>query len=374
MMKVIEMPMGYNEENKKRQREWYARRVGTIYGDFEVIKVEYDEQARKQIWTLRCTKCGSIRITRNGHDYQKGRNTGICGNCRRIAQKNRKKEKDVARKTIEYERGNDARWFGKEINGWEVLGYESGKGWKVRCLSCGSETFHRRKEVESGIKCMCKMPRYDDADFIGVKYGHLTPIERRGGYFLCQCDCGNKKLVKTTFLANGTAVSCGTKCKYHPTTKPIHGLAGTRIYKTWHGMVDRCYNPKNNSFIYYGARGISVCDEWRNDVKAFYDWAMLSGYKSHLTIDRINNDGNYEPSNCRWATYKQQNANKRPAGTVKPLRGMVEFNGEKIALHKLCDRYNINVGTVLYRMRVKKMPLSDALAAEKYSVRSIPNS
>lgn len=88
-----------------------------------------------------------------------------------------------------------------------------------------------------------------------------------------------------------------------------HCLSGTRIYSCWTDMKRRCYNPKNKRYDNYGGRGISVCEEWRNDFKAFYDWAMANGYTDELTLDRINVDKNYEPTNCRWASQVEQMRN-----------------------------------------------------------------
>ena len=90
-----------------------------------------------------------------------------------------------------------------------------------------------------------------------------------------------------------------------------HGLRNTRLYRIWANIKTRCYNENDPHFERWGKRGIKMCDEWRNDFKVFYDWSMSHGYSDELTIDRIDNDGNYEPKNCRWTTIKEQNKNKR---------------------------------------------------------------
>ena len=107
----------------------------------------------------------------------------------------------------------------------------------------------------------------------------------------------------------------------------VHGLAGHRLYKVWTKMKDRCYNRNNADYVYYGGRGISVCNEWKDDIKAFYDWAMANGYdenapKGQCTLDRIDVNGNYEPSNCRWVSMDVQLANTR-------RNRFIEFNGER---------------------------------------------
>ena len=170
-------------------------------------------------------------------------------------------------------------------------------------------------------------------DYAGKRFGRLTVIKRVDDYifpngkstirYLCRCDCGTEKEVNRGHLSSGKILSCG--CFHREqlgNMRRKHGKSGynrERLYTIWLNMKHRCYNPKNNHYKNYGARGITICDEWLEDYMAFRDWSYSHGYeekiresgRNDLTRDRIDNDGNYEPSNCRWVTNKENCLNKQ---------------------------------------------------------------
>lgn len=209
---------------------------------------------------------------------------------------------------------------------------ENGKNgeakWLCKC-DCGnvsivySSNLLRNKTQSCGCNAACK-----PYNLAGMKFGKLTVIalanksNLAGRCWVCTCDCGNTSIVDTTSLVKGHSKSCG--CLRIELGKETfkHNLSNSRLYKVWCSMKARCYNPQNNRYQFYGGLGITICDEWK-DFENFHKWAMETGYdenapRGQCTIDRIDVDGNYEPSNCRWADAKTQNANKRKKKDTTP--------------------------------------------------------
>lgn len=287
--------------------------IGKRFGQLTVIGVEPSINKRTMLKCL--CDCGNEVIVDRGN-LTRG-NTKSCG-CLKFCKK------DLT-----------GMVFG-ELTVTGFAGYHNHKAakWECKC-SCGKELVAFGNSLLKGETKSCGGGVH--SPYVGQKFGKLTvtsEIRRRGEdgilsrEHLCVCDCGGKRWARISALKIGNVTSCG--CGH---VRKRHGMSNTRIYKTWLSMIGRCEIQSNTDYWKYGAVGISVCDEW-HDFMTFYKWAMDNGYTDGLTIDRKDNSGNYEPSNCRWATYKQQANNLRS-------NVIVEYNGQEKTLSEWADYFNI---------------------------------
>lgn len=210
------------------------------------------------------------------------------------------------------------------------------------------------------------MVAHNFRDLTGMKFGKLTVICRADDYvqpngnkstqWLCSCECGKNKIVKAAYLVSSHTVSCGCYAKDLLKKRSIkHGKRQTRIYRTWCGIKRRCYNKNDKAYKHYGERGVTICEQWKDDFSSFYNWATKNGYTDELSIDRIDNNGNYCPENCRWVTAKEQNRNYSRNHNIT-------FNGITMCItdwDKKIGRYKGYIYTLI------KSGLSDKEALEK---------
>lgn len=236
------------------------------------------------------------------------------------------------------------------------------------CLLCG-KVFDRCIYAIKKNKfqnCGCQSLQYD---LTGKQFGKLTAIRPIGldkhneMQWECVCECGNTYVAKSYALRNGHTTQCrecalkqigNANRKYYllnsvkvkeqeKKREPIWECYPKRLRGVYTNMKTRCYNPNVSSYKNYGGRGIIICDEWKNSFIAFAQWALENGYNEELFLDRIDNNGNYEPSNCRFVTMKVQCNNRR-------TNFMVEYNGEQDTLANWARRLNISYNYIQYRL------------------------
>ncbi len=187
-------------------------------------------------------------------------------------------------------------------------------------------------------------------DLANKRFGKLVATKQVGNdkhgckLWECVCDCGKTTIVATPYLTSGNTKSCG--CLSSESTAKrnrTHGMRHSRVYYIYQGMKQRCNNPKHCSYKDYGAKGISVCDEWMVFEK-FYEWAMSNGYSESMTIDRIDNTRGYSPDNCRWVSAFKQASNRKNNHNVT-------WNGETHTLAEWSRITGIRSETLRYRVK-----------------------
>lgn len=200
-------------------------------------------------------------------------------------------------------------------------------------------------------------------DLTGQKFGRLIVVRRAENKhgrvaWLCKCDCGKEIITTSYLLKSGQSKSCGCynidKIIERNTT---HGDSKTRLYKEWGAMKERCYRPKHEYYADYGGRGVSVCSEWldeKSGYKTFKAWAIANGYKDDLTLERKDVNGNYEPSNCKWATRIEQANNKRNSQRYK-------IDGEYLTIAQIARRYGIKYAKLRDRLKVLHWDINKAV-------------
>lgn len=327
--------------------------TGQRFGILTAIERAPDKNGRT-MWKCKCD-CGN-EIVRQTNSLLASKDRGSCG-CLR-------KKKDLT-----------GQVFG-ELTVIRFEGYyKKNPKWICKC-SCGQEVSVFENGLKAGFTVNCGAVIHQEC--IGKKFGRLTVCpeiiygnKHRMRKYLCKCDCGNYIYSTLGNLTSGNTKSCGclerelnTKRIEQNTIKfkqlkrsnipqkekkdkiivKTHGLSNTRIYRIWSKMKSRCYNPDDPKYDRYGLRGITICKEWDNFF-IFYEWAISHGYSDTLSINRIDNDGNYCPENCNWATDKEQANNKSTSD-------FIEYNGEIKTLAQWADEYNVCPQTVRKRYKI----------------------
>lgn len=213
--------------------------------------------------------------------------------------------------------------------------FYKGKRKYYRCLcDCGNEKDIRSDSFGKTKSCGClkrKVAKNNADNLEGKIFNNWRVLYRYGtrkdgaALWMCECLCGTKKPVDAYSLKSGKSKSCGCLHK--------HGFSNERLYRIWKDMKRRCKNPNRKGYKNYGGRGIKVCEEWDKSYLSFREWALNNGYSDELTIERIDNNGNYEPNNCKWIPMEEQQRNTRN-------NAMIEINGVVKPLVEWCEIKN----------------------------------
>lgn len=357
----------------------YQKRINTSNGIYKITDITYDFNERGKDVTLECTNCGKVihRMMVSGRN--KWSELIKTCECQKIEKENEKK-----RASENYEKMKKAiilDRIGKEYGDYKIISVDDiddNAKYTMACMECGAEkvvsatnfdkikNFHCTKHYVQPVKF--------GEEYIGRKNNFLKVIgisrfpKNNHRAFVCECDCGNIKLIEPCHWERGIVKSCGCLAE---SAKLEHSEELDRIRRIYGGMIQRCYNPNNNGYENYGGRGITICQEWLNDRENFISWALSNGYANDLSIDRINVNGNYEPSNCRWATDEIQLQNRRPREQWrKPKKRKLKtytIDGETRPLREWYIIFNTSDQAVRYRMKTLGMSFEQALTTPKFT-------
>lgn len=356
----------------------YAKRIGTMNGIYEITDITYNFSERGKDVTLKCSLCG-----RQIHRMMiSGRNkwSELIKSCPcqkaekvRIEKEEFEKSEKIKKDKIQTD---GISMIGSLYGDYKIIGFEFPKDiptFTLECTKCGDITTAHYQRVKNNAKTYSKCHKHGNAvkydeSYIGMKKNFLTVKEiarfPKSGHraFLCECDCGNRKLIEPVHWERGIVKSCG--CKHDEllseANEKENPVTRMRIYHVYQGMKDRCYNPNSDSYRYYGGRGITVCPEWlgKHGFENFSEWAYSTGYDENAewgecTIERKDVNGNYEPSNCEWIAIQQQQRNKR-------TNVFITMNGET----KILTDWHNETGMSLYNL--KKIANGEDIRKEKW--------
>ena len=211
------------------------------------------------------------------------------------------------------------------------------------------------------------MPRFKDIS--GQTFNRVLVLYRKGHAkdkhitWWCRCSCGAEFECPGNALIRGNTKSCGCLSKELTIKRSTKHGAATRknkhpIYRNYHHMLERCYNPNNKNYNLYGARGITVCETWKNDFSTFFNWALSNNWQQGLSIDRIDNNGNYYPENCRWSTQLEQcnNQNKNIVLTYQNKTQTLSQWARELNMPYAC----------LYDRYLRKLPVEKVLTPKHF--------
>ncbi|MBQ7705884.1 MAG: hypothetical protein IJT73_10770 [Selenomonadaceae bacterium] len=311
--------------------------TGQTFGRLTVLSYSHTDKRGKSYWHCKCS-CGQECVI-EGNRLRSGK-TQSCG-C--LRNDNNKKNGELRIKNL----------IGQKFGKLTVISFEGRRGnytyWKCRC-ECGTEKIATTSTLISGhiTSCGCSKAQ----NLVGQTFGRLTVLGRAENKsnktaWLCQCACGNKCIVQSYLLTHGITKSCGCLSReLSSKRRKTHGMTKTKIYKSWNEMKRRCSTPSAESFADYGGRGIKVCERWLKFETFYEDVSKLPHFgEKGYTLDRINNDGNYEPANVRWADKKTQSNNTRRNVIVK-------YQGNEMTLPEAAEKSGIEyriLTTRIYR-------------------------